>query len=373
MARVLVLAGLAESLVNFRGELLRAMAGAGHEVHVAAPGAAALIAASPLAGIVTAHDLALDRTGSNPLADLASIRSYVRLIRAVKPSHQLAYTIKPVVYGSIAARIARVPQIFSLVTGLGYLFESRTLKARAMRVVLGPLLRAALAANARVFFQNPDNLATFVAAGLIPNDGRAVIVNGSGVDLDRFAPAPLPHRPAVVMIARLLKDKGVVDYAEAARIVRAARPDVPFRLVGWHDAGNPDAVPPALIDGWVADGTIEYLGRQEDVRPAIAGASLYVLPSYHEGTPRTVLEAMAMRRPIVTTDVPGCRETVVDGDNGRLVPAGDPPALAAAILSILADPALAERMADRSLGVAREKYDVHTVNRAMLTVMGLMR
>src|SRR6185369_10911720 len=206
---------------------------------------------------------------------------------------------------------------------------------------------------------------------ILGNRTPSFVVNGSGIDVDSFAVAPLPPGPQrFLLIARLLGDKGVREYAQAARRVRSLHPAVRFVLVGWIDE-NPDAIRQSELDVWVADGTVEYLGRLSDVRDAIAACTVYVLPSYREGTPRTVLEAMAMGRAVITTDAPGCRETVIDGQNGFLVPVKSVVALAEAMLKFIDDPSLAPQMGAHSRQVAEEKYDVHKVNALMLNKMGI--
>ncbi|WP_431777431.1 glycosyltransferase [Ottowia caeni] len=197
------------------------------------------------------------------------------------------------------------------------------------------------------------------------------MVNGSGVDVSAFSVVPLPEaRIQFLLIARLLGAKGVREYAQAAKLVRAHHPASRFVLVGFID-DNPDSISQSELDSWVADGTLEFLGQLSDVRPAIAASSVYVLPSYREGTPRTVLEAMAMGRAIITTDTPGCRETVLDGDNGYLVPVKSVDALVQAMSRFVEDPGLAARMGARSRQLAEDKYDVHKVNSVMLREMGI--
>ncbi|TKD51394.1 glycosyltransferase family 4 protein [Sphingomonas baiyangensis] len=371
MARVLLVASYAPSLVNFRAPLIGALRDAGHDVHVAAPDAKAVIAASSLASIVTAHETALDRAGGNPLADLASIAGYHALMRRVAPSHVLPYTIKPVIYATLAARLAGVPHRFPMLTGLGYLFESDSPRALWMRRVIAPVMRAALRGADAVIFQNPDDRETIRRAGLLAQDARAKVVDGSGIDLDHFTPQPQPSSPAVLFVGRLVAAKGVAEFAAAARIVRARRPDVAFRIAGWIDAANPSAIAQADLDRWVADGDIEYLGRLDDVRPALAAASIFCLPSLYEGTPRTGLEALATGRAIVTTDAPGCREIVREGSNGHLVPVRSAQAIADAALSIVDTPGRAAAMGEASLAYARERYDVRRVNAEMLRIMRL--
>ena len=224
---------------------------------------------------------------------------------------------------------------------------------------------------AKVFFQNQDDETLFRQLELLPSSIPSVVVNGSGVDLSVFEVAPISLSTIdFLLIGRLLGDKGVREYEQAARKIKVRYPQAIFRLVGWIDT-NPDAIRQVELDDWVAAGTLEFVGKIEDVRPIIAASTVYVLPSYREGTPRTVLEAMAMGRPIITTDAPGCRETVIDGENGFLVPVKSVDALVDAMLKFIEDPMLAPRMGKRSREIAEEKYDVHKVNAVMLREMGI--
>jgi glycosyltransferase involved in cell wall biosynthesis len=258
-----------------------------------------------------------------------------------------------------------------MITGLGYAFGEDGLPTRFAGVVARRLYRLGLGGSAGVFFQNPDDHATFARLGLLRAAGRPIRINGSGVDLDHYAPMPLPPEPSFLLLARLLKDKGVIEYAQAARVLRQRYPRACFRLAGWFD-DNPMALKREELAAWEREGVVEYLGTLEDVRSAIADSSVYVLPSYYrEGTPRTILEAMAMGRPVVTTDAPGCRETVVPGRNGFLVGVKDAGALAAAMERFIAEPALVVRMGAESRRMAEEKYDVHKVNAVILEAMGL--
>ena len=371
----LLIASFPDSLLHFRGPLLDALLARGLTVHVAAPD---LPAGSSMRQQLEArglqvHDVPLRRTGMNPLADLATLLQLWRLMRRIQPDHVLSYTIKPVIYGSLAARLAAVPRRFALITGLGYAFQGQEEGSDSrglLRSLVQRLYGLALGGTQKVFFQNPDDQALFRSLGVLRSKTPSCVVNGSGVDVAQYAVAPLPVVPRFLLIARLLGDKGVREYVDAARRVRALHPDALFSLVGWVDE-NPDAIKQQELDAWVADGTVEYLGRLKDVRPAIVDCSVYVLPSYREGTPRTVLEAMAMGRPIITTDAPGCRETVVDGDNGFLVPVKAVNELAAAMLRFIEEPELAIRMGIRSRQIAEEKYDVHRVNAVMLKEMGI--
>jgi glycosyltransferase involved in cell wall biosynthesis len=367
-----MVAGYAPSLIGFRGPLIEALQAKGLQVHAAAPGldVGSSVGQALVEKGVVVHSIAMKRTGKNPFADLRTLWDLWRLMRSIRPDWVLGYTVKPVIYGSLAAWLAGVPRRFALVTALGYAFQDEGRRGR-LRALVQRLYALALARVHVVFFQNPDNRQLFVQQGLLAPGVTSVVVNGSGVEVDRFSVQPLPASgPHFLLIARLLGDKGVREYAAAARLVRARHPQARFALVGWIDE-NPDAITQTELDAWVADGVLGYLGRLADVRPAIAACSVYVLPSYHEGTPRTVLEAMAIGRAVITTDAPGCRETVADGENGFLVPVKDATALAGAMFKFIEQPELTAAMGQRSRQIAEEKYDVHKVNAMMLREMGI--
>ena len=369
--KVLILAGFAESIAAFRGALIRDLTESGCEVHVAAPD----LTWEPGLGLTLGlpndrfHAIPLTRNGTNPLADLGTAVAIWRLMRSLRPNATMAYTIKPVIYGTIAAWLAGVSRRYALVTGLGYAFTGK--RQGVLTGIIGMLYRLALGKAHKVFFQNPDDESLFRERGLLPRSVPSVVVNGSGVDVSSFSVEALPSGEQIfLMIGRLLGDKGVREYAEAARRLKARNAGVQFRLVGWIDT-NPDAIIQAELDAWIAQGTLEFLGKLGDVRPAISGSTVYVLPSYREGTPRTVLEAMAMGRPIITTDAPGCRETVIEGENGFLVPVKSVDALVEAMQRFIDNPDLAAQMGQRSRQIAEDKYDVHKVNAVMLREMGL--
>ncbi len=373
--KLLLVAGFADSLIGFRKPLIIALLDKGLSVHVAAPelttNKPALFELHAL-GVVT-HDISMQRTGMNPLSDLFALISIWKLMRRVKPDLFLGYTIKPVIYGNLAALLAQVPNRFALITGLGFAFIGEEGGARSkIRVLVQGLYRLALKNTDTVFFQNPDDEELFRKLGILSPKTKSVVVNGSGVDVSQFEVAPLDLKKPIrfLLIARLLGDKGVREYAKAAAKVKGLYPNVVFDLVGWIDE-NPDSITQIELDSWVSKGTVNFLGRLSDVRPAISDCSVYVLPSYREGTPRTVLEAMAMGRVVITTDAPGCRETVIDGDNGYLVPIKDSDSLATAMLRFIEKPELIKEMGKRSRGIAEEKYDVHKVNEQMLVGMGL--
>jgi len=369
--RCLFLAGFAGSVVSFRGHLIAALVSAGYEVHVAAPGLGECKPRRELSALgAVPHDVALHRNKLSPATDLRYMAQVFRLARELRPEFVLAYTVKPIVFGLPAARVAGVGKTFALVTGLGYAFTGggATLVGKMVRL----LYRSALDKVTTVFFQNPDDLALFRDGKLMSGSVPALVVNGSGVDTSSYAPVALQTgAPTFLMLGRLLGDKGVREYVRAAAVVRRDYPEAEFLFGGWLD-GGPDGIGQAEFDGWVQSGTIRYLGPLDDVRPAIAAAHVYVLPSYREGTPRTVLEAMAMGRAVITTDAPGCRETVINGENGFLVPVKSVDALVEAMMKFIKDPALAPRTGKRSREIAEEKYDVHKVNAVMLREIGIM-
>ncbi len=371
MARILVLGSFADSLILFRGRLLEEMVRRGHQVYACAPDGSAELRRKLSAIGVVYCDVALQRTGMNPLQDARTILELIRLCRRIRPQLFLGYTIKPVLYGSLAARIAGVPQRYSMIEGLGFTFMGSGLKSRLLGVVTDRLYRLALGYNEKVFFLNPDNRELFLKRGLLRGRGQVVMLNGIGVDLERFTPAPFPERISFLLIARLLKDKGVREYAAAARLVRQRHPGVSFRLVGWIDRDNPDTISEQELQSWIESGDIEFVGRMEDVRPALRDCSVYVLPSYHEGIPVSVLEAMATGRPIITTDAPGCRETIRHGQTGLMVPVGDADAVARAMEHFIHNPDDMRRFGRAARSLAEQVYDVHKVNAVMLDSMKL--
>jgi len=375
--KAFVLAGSAQSLINFRGPLLKAIRERGWQITVAAPAlqSDARLAAWLKREGIAGEDVPLDRTGLNPLADFKLLLHLIRLFRRERPDLVLGYTIKPVIFGTLAAWLAGVPRRHALITGLGYAFTGdATGKRGIVQRVARALYRIALARAHGIIFQNRDDAALFAELGLIRREMPVHIVNGSGVDLDQYQPKPRPTNGGALtflLVARLLTAKGIREYAAAAAEVKRERPEARFLLVGGHDC-NPDAIPRAELDRWHTDGSIEWRGELVDVRSALAECDVFVLPSYREGTPRSVLEAMATGRAIVTTDAPGCRETVVDGDNGYLVPVRDPKALASTMRRFFDDPSLAVRMGQRSLEIVQSRYDVEEVNKAMLKAMGIV-
>ena len=370
MSGIMVVASFAPSLLSFRGELLRMLVRDGHRVIACAPEVDPDVCSALDVMGVEFRPVLLDRVGMNPLKDFRTLILLIKLLREVKPQIVFSYTIKPIIYGSFAARVAGVPYIFSMVTGLGNTFSRTGWKGRLVGFLVATLYRLALRFNGKVFFQNPDDRNFFFLNRLLDKSKPTVVVNGSGVDLDFYCPGPFPDQPTFLLVSRLVRDKGIPEYAEAARQLKNRFPHSRFLLVGWFD-DNPNGVAPEELDAWVKSGYIEYLGALKDVRPAILASSVYVLPScYGEGVPRTILEAMAIGRPIVTTDAPGCRETVVPGINGFLVPVHDVDRLVAVMTIFIQEPALIAKMGLASREIAVRKFDVHKVNGVIMKAMG---
>jgi len=323
------------NIVNFRAGLIRGLREVGYRVVALAPRDAW---SDRLAGLgVEFHPIEMDRKGLSPASDLRLLWRYRRALRRLRPDAFLGYTAKPNVWGSLAAQSLGIP-VVNNVSGLGTAF----IRGGWLGRLVAGLYRLAFRRSATVFFQNEDDRDLFVSRGIVAA-GKARLLPGSGIDTDRFRPAPAAaaaaDRPfAFLMIARLLRDKGVGEYVEAARRVRREAPDTRFRLLGFLDSDNRTAFSSAEVEAWVEDGLIDYLGPSDDVRPAIAESDCVVLPSYREGLPRTLLEAAAMGKPLIATDVPGCRQIVRHGVNGLLCRVRDPGSLAEAMLEMLRAP-----------------------------------
>ena len=305
----------------------------------------------------------------SPTANLRTVRDLCAAYRRWEPSLVHHVAIQPIVLGSAAAARARVPATVNALTGLGTALTSRSMKARVAK----PVLRSALGwamrrSGSRAMVQNPENAQFVESLGVRPN--RIALVRGAGVDVQRFRPQPEPGGPIrVTMISRLLWGKGVREFVDAATLVRKARSDVVFTLLGAPDDGNPTSVSSQQVRSWAAGGVIEWWGYREDVADVLACSHIAVLPTYYgEGIPKTLLEAAACSRPIVATDVPGCREVVRHGDNGLLVPVRDAHALADAILALADDPDRRAAMGTESRRRAETEFSAERIHQETLEV-----
>ncbi|WP_348641813.1 glycosyltransferase family 4 protein [Aestuariivirga litoralis] len=366
--KVILLGSLAESLINFRKDLILELVKRGHRVIAVAPDMEDATAARLKALGVEGKCVSFSRTGMNPFSDLKGIARLLAFLRAEKPDALIAYTAKPVIYGLLAARLCGLKHATAMITGLGFAFTPGPgIRRKLARVAASALYRLALPGASHVVFQNDDDLSLFKANGFLDETQKLTIVNGSGVNLDDFASAPLPAPPHFLMIGRLLGAKGVREYAEASKQLRAAYPEATTSLVGWLD-GGPDSVAQAELDQWCKGG-MNFFGKMSDVRPAIKNANVVVLPSYREGTPRSVLEGMAMGRAIITTDAPGCRGTVAEGVNGFKVAPREVAPLTQAMLKLAQDKKLRSTMGKASRQRVEALYESHAV--AIATADGL--
>ena len=352
--KILLTANSAWNLAHFRRGLLERLVRDGNEVVALAPadrGVEELIALN-----VRHIPIKIDPKGLTPARDTALALNFFNAFRRERPDAILSYTIKNNIYGGFASARAGVPFIPNI-SGLGTAF----LNANWLERLVSSLYRGAFAPHSHIVFQNRDDRDLFVSRGII-RDHQAILVAGSGIDLQHFTPVvgQKPHDGGVtfLLIARLLRDKGVVEYVEAARQIRVQHPNTKFHLLGEAAPANPTAIAPAALKEWIDEGIVKHLGAVNDVRPYIEASDCVVLPSYREGTPRTLLEAAAMARPILTTDVPGCREVVDDGKNGFLCPARDADALASAMVRMISvGPQAREKMGEAGREKVEREFD----------------
>lgn len=372
--RVVVVASLTWSLVCFRLDLLKALVAAGHEVTALAPDDdRAAIATLERIG-VRFEQIPMARTGTNPLADLRTLMALYTRMRRLAPDVMLAYTMKPIIYGGLAARLAGIRQRFAMFTGFGFLFGEglQGFRTNLIRRLSIKLYRVSLAGTTAAFAYNDADAAEIRRHTMVSPQTPLIMLAGSGVDLKRFAQSePRSGPPVFLLVARLLREKGIAEFAAAARLLKREFPDARFQILGPFDP-SPLVIAKAELDSWVEEGVVEYLGETRDVAPFLVASTVFVLPSYYrEGIPRSALEAMATGRPIVTTDAPGCRETVLDGESGFRVAPRNVEALARAMRAFLDDETLAARMGARSRKLAEERFDVHLVNETLLGALGL--
>lgn len=364
------------SLINFRGELIKSFKDNGYSVLAVSKGLdGAMLEDSLLeqfqSNSISHFVLNFNRGKLAPIRDLILLYKLFNLLNKEKPDFVLAYTIKPVIWSGLAARFARIP-FYALITGTGFIFQGTSFFRRVIRFISINLYREALRRSKHVFFQNYENEQIFKSNRIVCSR-RHSIVNGSGVDLSKFSLKPLPAEQnglTFLCVARLLGDKGLREYYRAAQLVKKKYPETKFLLVGPEDS-SPDAIDFKEIHLWVRDGSIDYLGEATDVRTHIERCHVYVLPSYHEGLPRSSLEAMAMGRPILTTTASGCRETVVEPANGFKVPVKSVGKLAEKLIWFIENTDKLESMALKSREIAEERFDVHKVNRHITDIIGV--
>ncbi len=373
MSIVTIVGNQGFSMINFRGALIEDLVKRGHSVHALAPQIDDETATTLRRLGANPVEIKLARTSTNPITDLSTLLHLYQTFLQIRPDVTLAYAAKPAIYGTLAAWLAGVRARYSMIEGLGYVFISRQGEGISKRLLRGLVVRlfglASSKAN-KVFFLNPDDVGEFLSLGLV-QPSQALNIGGIGVDLEIWKPAPPVQDPITfIFVGRLLKDKGVFDYVAAARKIKSAHPAVRFLLVGGVDE-NPESVSRADVEGWVNEGLVEWPGHVP-VAPWLQDSSVLVMPSfYREGVPRSTQEAMAMARPVITTDSVGCRETVVDGKNGYLVPPHDPAAIALAMERFIVEPGLILTLGAESRRMAEERFDVRKVNATIIKTMEL--
>ncbi len=359
-ARVLFVDNDVNSFFSYRIEMARAARDAGYDVHIAAPEGRA--AATLLSEGFNFHAIEMTRSGLKPWKELRTVSALFKLYRKLRPDLVHHLRLKPVLYGGLAAYGARVPAVVGLLTGLGYVFIAETRKALVMRKLVTLSCKVAFRhANQRIIFQNPDDQSVFVQNNILPAK-QTVLIKGSGVDVNEYVPTPeRDGAPVVLLASRMLRDKGIDEFVVAARTLRQAGVRARFVLVGETDPGNPTAISGEQLRQWADSGVIEWWGHQTNMKDVLAQAHLVCLPSLREGVPKVLIEAAACGRAIVTTDAPGCREIVRNGENGLLVPVRDSLALAEAIRLLVENTALRANMGLRGREIVIQEFSIERV------------
>lgn len=365
--KIMMIAPKTSTFINFRGDLMKAISEKGNEI----------VAVCPEGGFEdTLRELgarciliSLKKNSTTIFDNLTYLNHLTEIIKREKPDKIFAYTIKPVIFGSIAAKRAKVKEMYSMITGLGYVYTEDSFKTKILQLICGTGYKIAFKYNKKVIFQNKDDIEEFVHRNYLKKE-KCELVDGSGVNMDRFKRNPLPEGNTFLMVSRILKQKGVREYFEAAKIVKEKYPDTKFLYVGAEDKTK-DALEIETLKNYIDADIIQYMGETNDVPSYITESTVVVLPSYREGVPRTLLEALAMGRPIITTDVPGCKETVKDGMNGFLVPAKDDKLLAEKMIYMIEHREELEKMSDASYNYCKERFDVNIINKKMLEIMGI--
>lgn len=374
MKTLALISNQAFSLLNFRGPLIQALVAKGVRVYALAPDYDDQVRQKIMALGAEPVDYTLTRAGMNPWRDCLDTLRLAFVLRRLQPDVTLGYFIKPVIFGTLAAWLAQVPHRVAMIEGLGFVFtnngEALSRKRRLLRTAVSWLYRLALDKAHKVIFLNKDDIAEFVHGNLV-DPTKASCLGGIGIDLTEWPLTPPCFQPMTFLLAaRLLREKGIVEFAEAARIVKSQYPAVRFVLLGALDP-NPGGLQRTEVQTWVDEGLLEWPGHVE-VQPWLAQTTVYVLPSYYrEGVPRSTQEAMAMGRAVITTDAPGCRDTVADGVNGFMVPVRDVASLATAMLRFIEEPDLILSMGQESRRLAEARFDVRKSNAKLLDVLGI--
>ena len=374
MKHILIIASYGPSLINFRLNLIKKLISNGYKVSVASPkDRFSDNLQKELKDLgVNINIFSLSSVSLNFFKDFKTILKIFRIIQKSKPNIIISYTAKPVIYTGLVLKYFKKISYIPMITGLGYAFiHKESIKHKIVKYIITKLYQISLKNSSKIIFQNKDDQSLFAELKIIKDQNISYVVNGSGVDLNTYPLSDLPSKPVFLMISRLLVDKGVREYVEAAKVVRSRFSNARFQLAGSLDE-NPSGIMAKELQSWINEGYIEYLGEIKSVQSILRLCKYYVLPSYREGTPRSTLEALSTGRPIITTDVPGCRETVVHEKNGLLIPARDIASLTNAMIRLLEEKeGVIQNMAKESFLIAKNKFEINKVNDSLFNIMGL--
>ncbi len=363
--KILIISPKNRTVYNFRGDLIKTIVAMGHTVVVTGPDTVDVEKITALGAEFV--EVSVSKNSINIFKDIKYKKELKKLIQSIKPDLVFTYTVKPIVYGGLAAKECGVKKIYPMITGKGYVFNSDEIKAKLLKWGVCKLYKMGLRGASKVIFQNRDDLELFCNLRLAEKE-KCFVVNGSGVNMEQFSKAPLPKNPSFFMLSRMMYCKGIREYLKAAEMVKQKYPNVSFSLLG-NIENIQNSVSKGEIAYYVNKGVITHYGECEDVVPYYHACSVFVLPSYSEGTPRAVLEAMSCGRAIITTDAPGCKETVKDGVNGFIVPVKSSEAVAGKMIELIENPLLVQKMGEASYKYCKEKFEVSKVNARMLEIM----
>jgi len=371
--RILIVCSFHGSLLNFRGDLIIDLISSGYEVYCAAPDFEQKTMDQLHQLGAKTVEILMERTGLNPFKDLASIKNLKKVIQNNNIDLVFAYTIKPVIYSSIAARQAEVPAV-SLITGLGFTFSAVNLKSKILQTITQRLYKYGLKKNSTVIFQNSDDLQLFLDLDVIGKSQKTAVVHGSGINLERFAFRERTKSKGdairFVIVGRLIKEKGADMFLDAAKILRKKYPNAEFHLIGGPPENSSNAISLSRLKTYQDQGIIVYHGHQNNIATLIAKNDVFVLPTYYrEGVPRSILEALSVGMPVITTDTPGCKETIDNGTNGILIPSQDLNALVNAMEFFIEKPEKIGPMGQKSRRLAEKKFDVAIINKQIIDIL----
>lgn len=374
MKHILFITAYGPSIINFRLSLIKKILSKGYKVSVAAPdNQFPKVLQDEIKNLgVDLIIFKISRTGMNLFQELRSLLEIFKIIRVYKPNIIISSLIKPIIYTGLVLKLFKSIRYFPLIAGIGYgLYAKNSIKHKILKMFIIKLYKEGIQKAETIIFQNKDDKLLFSELKIKNYNNQSAVINGSGVDLTIYPFSNLPKQTIFLMMSRLLVDKGVREYVEAAKIVRSKFPDVIFQLAGDLDE-NPESIGLEELNAWIDQGDIQYLGHIKYVQSILKNCKFFVLPSYREGTPRSTLEALATGRPIITTDVPGCRETVIHKKNGLLVPSKDHKALAKAMINFINEKDKnIEKMAIQSFLIAKNKYEINKVNQSIIRIINL--